>query len=232
MVLAAEDRMLVWCLSDTNAYTLETCDWYTPKSFGLLQLSVAEFIRDQLDGTYADFSEWFNLAEFPDVGEHLDPGEMSVYLEAAGADGNADVDMADDCFAGLRGVISHRLEGGSLQQTKRAAELFNWTIECGLSQADANVRVEVRVGRVEEVAPLLIDRILHRLQSITEGQKGTHDLCENSFERSFAPLAPVLELVKATAESAGGASDQLALKILAWIVALYKAGLENEPAAG
>jgi hypothetical protein len=230
MVLATEDQTLVWCLSDTNAYTLETCDWCTPKSFGLLQLSVAEFIRDQLDGTYADFSEWFNLAEFPDVAEHLDPGEMSFYLEAARA--NADVDAVEDCFLGLRAVIFRRLEERSLEQTKRAAELFNWTIECGLSQADANVRVEVRVGRVEEVAPLLIDRILHRLQSITEGQKGTHDLCENSFERSFAPLAPVLELVKATAEGAGGASDQLALKILAWIVALYKAGLENEPAAG
>jgi hypothetical protein len=104
-----------------------------------------------LDNFYADFSDWFSLAEFPDMEEQLEPSEVMVFLRAAG---------------GLRGVIRHRLDQRSLDQIKLAAELFNWTIDCGLFLADTSSKAILRVGHVEEVAPFLLEQILHRLPSI------------------------------------------------------------------
>jgi hypothetical protein len=79
------DRILVWSYSETAAYTLERCDWYSPDSLGDLHFSIAQFIKDQLDLFYAEFSEYFNLADFPDVQEQLEPSEVAVFLKAAGA---------------------------------------------------------------------------------------------------------------------------------------------------
>jgi hypothetical protein len=111
------DRILVWSYSNTDAYTLEYCDWYSPSSFEHMQFEVSQFIGDQLDEFYAEFSEWFNLAEFPDVEEQLLPPEKPVFLRAAGAP--ADVDFGEienyDSFSGLRAVIRYRLDQRSLE---------------------------------------------------------------------------------------------------------------------
>jgi len=101
--------------------TFESCEWYSPDSFGLLHFSASQFIRNQLHEFHAEFSEWFNLADFPDVGEQLEPAEVPVFLKAAGApdDWTPDPDDASsmgdyDSFSGLRAVIRHRLEQRSL----------------------------------------------------------------------------------------------------------------------
>jgi hypothetical protein len=161
------DRILVWSLTDTDAYTLERCDWYGADSFEPLDFSVAQFIRDELDNFYADFSEWFNLAEYPDVLEQLEPSEAAAFRKAAGAPEDTDFSTIGnyDCFSGLCAVIRQRLEQRSLEQIKLAAELFNWTIECGLFLADTKAQAVLRVGSVGEVAPFLLDRILNRLSS-------------------------------------------------------------------
>jgi len=106
------DRILVWSYSDTDACTLESCDWYSADSFGHFRLSASQFIGDQLDLFYAEFSEWFNLAEFPDVEEQLQPSEVAVFLKAAGAPDDADFSSIEnyDCFLGLRAVIHYRLD--------------------------------------------------------------------------------------------------------------------------
>src|SRR5580704_16226147 len=132
-----ENRILVWSFSDSVAYTLESCDCYSTDSTGPLHFSVARFIQTELDNFYADFSEWFNLAEYPDVLEQLDLPEVSLFLKAAEAPNNTDCSTIGDydCFSGLCAVIRHRLEQRSLEQIKLAAELFNWTIECGLDLA-------------------------------------------------------------------------------------------------
>ncbi|SPE34479.1 hypothetical protein SBA2_900011 [Acidobacteriia bacterium SbA2] len=151
------DRILVWCYSESLAYTLERCDWCSADSFRHLHLEVAQFIKDQLDLFYADFSEYFNLADFPDVQEQLEPSEVAVFLKAAGAPDDADFSSIEnyplgmgDCFSGLRAVIRHRLDQRSLEQIKRAAELFNWTIDFGLFSCDTNAHAVLRVGSVED----------------------------------------------------------------------------------
>jgi hypothetical protein len=85
-------RILVWAYSDSNAYTLESCDLYKSDSFVELRLSASQFLQDQLDifYFYSAFSEWFNVAEFPDVEEKLQPSEVAVFLKAPGAPDHAD----------------------------------------------------------------------------------------------------------------------------------------------
>ena len=223
------DRVLAWCLSDTDAYTMEQCEWSSPDSSSLLQFYVAEFIEHQLDSFYAEFSECFNLAEFPDVAEQLRDCEVSTFLASAGAPADADVSsIEDDCFFGLRGVIRSCLKQGGLRQLKRAAELFNWTIDCGLFNAETHCRAEVRVGSVEEVAPFLLDRIVGRTLSSADDENTAHLHSEQSFEKRFLPVIPVLRMVKDALSAPDLGSNRLALEILFWIAGIYKVQLEKE----
>jgi hypothetical protein len=223
------DRILVWWYSETVAHTQEDCDWCVPASFGHLHFTVAQFIQSQLDEFYAEFSEWFNLAEFPDVLEQLEPSEVPVFLKAAGAPDDADYTSIEnyDCFSGLCAVIRHRLDHWSLEQLSLAAELFNWTIDFGLSFCDTTGRAVIKVGSVENVAPCLIERILTRLPD--DGRQGAaYQAQPSGFEQRFLPLTPVLTMLKETVESAGWVQNQLALRIFFWVAEIYKVQVENE----
>lgn len=229
------DRVLCWSYSDTDAYTLENCDWYSGNSIEQLHFWAKQFIEGQLDEFYAEFYEWFNSADFPDVEEQLEPSEKAVFLKAAGApdDWARDPDDASsmgkyDSFSGLRAVIRHRLDQRSLEQTKMAAELFNWTIESGLFCCGTKSHAVLRVGSVEQVAPFLLERILNRLpDEAKHGQPGCRAR-PSGFERRFLPLAPMLTMLQETVESANWVQNQLALRIFFWIVEMYKAEVENE----
>jgi hypothetical protein len=223
-------RILVWSYSDTNAYTLESCDLYKADSFGDLRLSASQFIRDQLDLFYAEFSEWFNIAEFPDVEEQLQPPEVAVFLTAAGAPDDADFPSIEnyDCFSGLRAVIHHRLDQRSLEQIKLAAELFNWTIDVGLDCCDTNACAVIRVGSAEEVAPFLLERILNRLPNDAKRGNPAYQDLSSAFDQRFLPLAPVLTMLKETVESTDWVQNQLALRLFFWIAEMYKVEVENE----
>jgi hypothetical protein len=224
------DRILVWSYSDTDAYTLETCDWYSADSFGHLCLSANQFIGDQLDLFYAEFSEWFNLAEFPDVKEQLQSSELAMFLKEAGAPVDADFSSIEnyDRFSGLRAVIRHRLERRSLDQVKLAAELFNWTIDYGLSCCDTNACAVIRVGSAEEVAPFLVERILNRLPNDAKRGNSAYRNLSSAFEQRFLLLAPVLTMLKETVESVDWIQNQLALRLFLWIAEMYKLEVENE----
>ncbi len=225
-----ENRILVCWFSDTDACTLEDCDWRSADSIEYICLSASQFIKDQLGLFYGLFSDWFNLAEFPDVEWQLEPSEAAVFLKAAGAPDNADFRSIEnyDCFSGLSAVIRHRLDQRSLEQIKLAAELFNWTIECGLFLADTTSQAVIRVGSVEEVAPFLLERILNRLSSTAKQRNPAYQVPPSDLERRFLPLAPVLEMLKETVESADWVQNQLALRIFFWIADMYKVEVENE----
>ena len=85
--------------------------------------STSQFIEKELDNFYADFSDWFNLAEYPDIEEQLEPSEVMVFLKAARAPDDTDFSSKKnhDCFSGLREIIRHRLDQRSLDQIKLAA---------------------------------------------------------------------------------------------------------------
>ena len=97
------DRILVWSFSDTDAYTLENCDWYSADSIGHLYFLTSQFIKISWTSSTRLFSEWFNLAEYPDVLEQLEPSEVAVFLKAAGAPDDTDFSSIGnyDCFSGL-----------------------------------------------------------------------------------------------------------------------------------
>ena len=223
------DWILVWRYSETVAYTQENCDWHAPDSFGHLHFAVAQFIQVQLDGFYAEFSESFNLAEFPDVLEQLKPSEVAVFLKAAGAPDRANFRSIKnyDCFSGLCAVIRHRLDQRSLEELKLAAELFTWTIDFGLSLCDTAAHAVLRVGSVEHVAPFLLERILSRLPDDCR-QGAASQSQPHGFEQRFLPLAPVLNMLKETVECAGWVQNQLALRIFFWVAEMYKMQVENE----
>ncbi|HTQ53178.1 MAG TPA: hypothetical protein VMI94_01890 [Bryobacteraceae bacterium] len=223
------DRILVWSYSNTDAYTLEYCDWYTPDSLWHLHFSVSQFINDRLDEFYADFSEWFNMAEFPDVEEQLLPSEAAVFLKGAGAPEGAGIDSIEnyDCFSGLCAVIRHRLDQQSLEQIKLAAELFNWTIDFGLFCCDTKARALIRVGSIVEVGPYLLDRILSRLPDKGHQRNPAPQLPRSRFEQRFLPLAPLLTMLKETVDASDWKQNQFAIRILAWIADVYKAEVET-----
>lgn len=223
------DRILVWWYSETVAYTQENCEWCTPESFGNLHYTVAQFIQSQLDGFYAEFSEWFNLAEFPDVLEQLEPPEVAVFLKAAGAPDDTDYSSIEnyDCFSGLCAVIRHRLDQRSLEQLKLAAELFNWTIDCGLFLCDITGHAVIKVGSVADVAPFLLDRMLSRIPDDAK-QWTVYQAQPGGLEHCFLPLVEVLSMLKETVESADWVQNQLALDIFFWIVNIYMVQVENE----
>ena len=224
------DRILVWWYSETAAYTMESCEWYSPDSFGPLSFSVAQFIQGQLNSFYAEFSEYFNLAEFPDVDEQFEPSEAAVFLKAAGAPDDADFSAIEnyDCFSGLCAVIRHRLDQRSLEQIKLAAELFNWTIDCGLFCHDTNAHAVIRVGSVEDVAPFLLERILNRLADDAKRGNPAYQAGPSSVEYRFRPLARVVTMLEETVESADWVQNQLALRMFFWIADMYKVETENE----
>jgi hypothetical protein len=224
------DRILVWSLSDTDAYTLESCDWCSTDSVAHVYFLMGPFIKDQLDLFYGLFSELFNLAEYPDVLEQLQPSEVAMFLKAAGAPDNTDFSMIEnyDCFSGLCAVIRHRLEQPSLEQIKLAAELFNWTIDCGLFLADTNAQAILRVGSVAEVAPSLLGRILDRLSRNAMHRNPAYQAPQSDFEQRFLPLVPVLTMLNETVKSADWIQNQLALRIFFWIADMYKVEVDNE----
>lgn len=80
-----EDRILVWWHYETGINSEEHYEWVTPALFAHLHFTVAEWINYVLDEFYSGFSEWFNLAEYPDVLEQLEEAEVAVFLKAAGA---------------------------------------------------------------------------------------------------------------------------------------------------
>jgi hypothetical protein len=224
------DRILVWSYSDTDAHTLESCDWYSADSLGNLYASARQLIEDQLGLLNAEFWEWLNLAEFPDVMEQLQPPEVAVFLKAAGAPDDADFLSIHnyDCFSGLCAVIRHRLDQRSFEQVKLAAELFNWTVDFGLLSCDTNVHFVLRVGSVEEVASCLLERILNRLPDDAKQEDPAYQAQTSAFEQRFLPLAPVLTMLKETVDSADWVQNQLALRIFFWVAETYKAELEKE----
>ena len=224
------ERILVWSYSNTDAYTLEYCDWYTPDSLWHLHFSVSQFINDQLDEFYAEFSEWFNMAEFPDVEEQLLPSEAVVFLKGAGAPEDAGFDSIEnyDCFSGLRAIIRHRLDQQSLEQIKLAAELFNWTIDFGLFCCDTKACAVIRIGSVVEVGPDLLERILRRLPDEGQQRNPALQLPPSRLEQRFLPLAPLLTMLKETVDASDWDQNQLAIRILAWIANVYKSEVEYE----
>jgi hypothetical protein len=157
------DRTLVWSYRDINGYTLESCKWYNSDQFRDLHFAAGKFIRDQLSQFYAEFSEWFNLADFPDVVEQMEASEVPVFIRVAGFAGDGSTIEYCDSFSGLRAVIRCRIDQFSLEQIKMAAALFNWTIDFGLDLCDAHASAEIQIGSVEEVAPNMLKRILDRL---------------------------------------------------------------------
>jgi hypothetical protein len=224
------DRILLWSYSDTDAYTLESCDWYSADSFGHLFVSASQVIESQLSLLNGEFWEFLNLAEFLDIEEQLQPSEVAVFLKAAGAPDDADFRSIDgyDCFSGLGAVIRCRLNQRSLEQIKLAAGLFNWTVEFGLFSCDTNAHFALSVGSVEEVAPFLLERILNRLQNDAKQEDPECQALPSTFEQRFHPLAPVLTMLKETVESADWVQNQLALRIFFWIAEMYKVEVENE----
>jgi hypothetical protein len=179
---------------------------------------------------YGEFWEWFNLAEFPGVLEQLEPSEVAVFLKAAGAPDDADFTSSEnyDCFSGLRAVIRHRLDQRSIEQIKLAAELFNWTIECGMDLCDTKACAVIRVGSAEEVAPFLLGRILNRLPGDAKVGNSAYQYEPTTFEQRFLPLAPVLTMLKEAVESADWIQNQLALRLFFWIADIYKVEVDNE----
>jgi hypothetical protein len=230
MLPGVSDRILVWSYSNTDAYTLEYCDWYSPSSFDHMQFEVSQFIRDQLDEFYAEFSEWFNLAEFPDVEEQFLPPEKPVFLRAAGAPADTDFGEIEnyDCFSGLCAVIRYRLDQRSLGDLKEAAELFNWTIDFGLFCCDTKASAVVRMGSADDVAPYLLERILNRLPNGSQGNDPFHPSRLGGVERRLLPFVPIMRILKEAAESGSLLHNEVALRILYLIVDAYKAELLNE----
>ena len=223
-------RILVWSYSYTDAYTLENCDWFGPESFSYLHFSVNQFINDQLDEFYAEFSEWFNLAEFPDVEEQLLPSETAVFLKGAGAPENADFDSIEnyDCFSGLCAVIRHRLDQRSLELVNLAAELFNWTIDFGLFCCDTRARAVIRVGSIVDVAPNLLARILERLPDEAEQKNPSFQFRPSRLEQRFLLLEPLLTMLKETVDAPNWDQNQLAVRILVWIADMYREELVHD----
>jgi hypothetical protein len=230
MVPEPGDRILLWSLSVTDAYTLESCGWFHPDSFGSLHVSVSEFVRAQLDTFYAGHSEYFNLAEYPDLVEQLLPSEMPIFRAAAGVPEDANLgSIADfDTFRGLRHVIPRRLECSSLEELELAADLFNWTIDSGLFLSGTDSRGAIRVGPICQVAPFVLHRILSRLPCGAKPSDGTFPVLQSDFERRFFPLAPVLIMLNEAVESENWTQNELAPKLFCWIVDSYELCLERE----
>jgi hypothetical protein len=160
----------------------------------------------------------------------LQPSEVAVFLKAAGAPDDADFSSIEnyDCFSGLCAAIRQRLDQRSLEEIKLAAELFNWTIDFGLSCCDTNASAVIRVGSAEEVAPFLLERILNRLPDDAKRGAAAYQDRPSAFEQRFLPLAPVLTMLKETVESADWVQNQLALRLFLWIAEMYKVEVENE----
>ena len=76
---------------------------------------------------------------------------------------------------------------------KLAAELFNWTIECGLDLADTKAQAVIRVGSIEEVASVLLDRILFRLAGNALHRNPAYQVPPSDFEQRFRPFVPMLD---------------------------------------
>lgn len=222
------DRILLWLHADTDAYTVERVDWVAPEAFHRMHYEVAKFIESQYDIFSTTFSDWFHLADFPDVLEQLEPSEVPVFLKAAKApDGTDSFAIQNfDRLAGLCAVISHCLGCRSAAGLTRAAELFNWTIECGLFVCETSDQVTVKVGSVAEVGPFLLERIVNRLPcDAGHGPSSRTEL--SSFERRFRPVEPLLGMLQESMHFADWVQNPLALDIFFWIAGLYRTELEE-----
>ena len=125
-------------------------------------------------------------------------------------------------------MIRLRIEQFSLEQIKMAAALFNWTIDFGLDLCDAHASAEIQIGSVEEVAPIVLKRILDRLPDDRILGSAADHTSPTCVVQRFLPLVPVLTLLKETIESPGWVQNQLALQLFFWITEIYRVELENE----
>ena len=155
---------------------------------------------------------------------------MEIFLRGAGVPDDADINSIEnyDCFSGLRSVIRHRLDQWSLDQVKAAAELFNWTVDFGLSNCDERATAVVEIGTVEKMAPLLLNRILDELPDDSGENSQVERGILSGIGGRFLPFAPVLRIPNDTVSSAGWIQNQLALRLFFWTAEIYKAELQNE----
>ena len=158
----------------------------------------------------------------------METSEKALFLEAARAPVECipDPDNAGwmgeyDSFSGLQAVIKHRLHDRSLEQLKKAVELFNYTSDCGLFYSDPAVPAVIKVGNVAEVGPILLERILYRLPADEKSRDES-----SAFDKDFFPLARVLTTLKEELESPSWVENDLALKLFIYIAALYRAAIQ------
>ena len=208
----------------------ETFEWvhsYDSNNILLLQAELRQAIENDLSIVYDNYSEWFNLAEYPDVEEQLDVSEIPLFRRAAGVDPDAEecVYGIGDEYDGLRAVIMHRLGSSDFARLESAARLFNWTIECGLDLCDASGSPGclVRIGRLPEFASFLLDRVRGRVASAHGSSGGEPD----AFERRFGPLLPAIEALQKELDTAKGLWNDLSIALFTCIYRLYAAAIEE-----
>jgi hypothetical protein len=221
------DFTFVWSFAETSAHKMESLDWFGAESDSRLLFDVREFINSQLDEFYAEFSESFNLANYPDVEDQFSPEEVPVFRRTVGMPLDAEYGEYKNynCFAGLCAVIRERLKDEAVDNIRGAAELFNWTIDVGMSSCPENAGAFIEVGSVADVAPLVIERILNRLAHDAKRQRGV-GATPSAFAKTFGPIEDVLKILEKAMKGSDWTSQEVALELFYWIAGKYRSATE------
>lgn len=213
------DRLAVWSYLDTDSYSRQTFSTFNPSSPNQLQFEVTDLIEEHIRTLYNDYSEWFNLAEYPDVYEQLEASEMPIFLKAAGAPADWTPDLENQsCYEdfdsgdGLVAVIRHRLQQRSPESLKAAIKLYDYLVEFGLFLCDSRYSAGIRMGTLAELAPYLTDRII---DEVTERKK------VSMLSESSAPLLDILKTLKVAFECPRLFEIDLAIRIFLDIAPHY-----------
>jgi hypothetical protein len=208
---------LVWFYSNTSACAFERVYWFLKNERAEARARLSWFIRTQLDVLYEQERKAFDTAQYPDLATELLHSEGDVFLAAIGAPPGSETafDAGSRAFRGVRAVIEHRLAGGSEEQLKRAADLFNYLVEFGLSHSGAMSNAFVEIGSVEEIAPTLIDTICDNMEeNSTDARR---------LAATMKPFLPMIRMLRESVRRRGWSEDDFAVETLRWIYDMYSA---------
>jgi hypothetical protein len=203
-------------------YQFETAEYHF--DFFSLYREASEFMKGQLKQFHDQFYEWFNLDDYPDSSDWLTEEELQIFGERLQSEEIGDV------FDALSDVLIQRLGIQSIESLKKAEELFNYIMNYGLSEYNAEHRNSneaatwIAIGPPETFGSFFVDYILKQIRiSESKGIYGSSAIGE-----LMAPLRSIVEAMKRIVDQKDWAKNELHVGRLLTLIDIYQTLAESQ----
>lgn len=209
----------------------EWVGYYPATNIDRLRNELKSHIEHQLDlfSESADYEDHFSAADYGNPEDDISPEELPLF-RAALPEPERQMPLSDlhpsDQLAGYRAVILNQVASGDLVELQSAADRFNWLVEAAIEGVDnQNARSYITIQTEKEFAPSFIAGLPESIDRLQEPRR--YDPYSDLIGETFAPLRPLLEILRPSVSQPAWPPSDLALGKFRLIVDYFKAVAEK-----